>query len=643
MSPKQSPSALPSALLGASGPFAENNPLFAVREAQGRMADAVGTALEEGSTLVVEAGTGVGKTFAYLVPAMLHPGKVMIATATRHLQDQLFLNDLPRVKTILGASRDVALLKGRSNYLCRYRLDGAKTVEFIRSGELREQLRSIEQWTLRSKSGDLAECEGVPEGSPIWGMVTSTTDNCLGSECPDFQACFVFEARRRAQEADLVVINHHLFCADAALRDEGFGEFLPDADALIFDEAHQLPEIASAFAGETLTSRQLIDLARDTVNEQMRDAPDMAALRDLATALEKAIADFRLAFEMRAQKDAWSAVRAHAPLVDALHTLEAALAELNAGLKLAAPRGKGLENAQKRAEAALALFARFSQAENAEEVLWYELNGRGFALHATPVDASAGLARALHGRPRALIFTSATLTAQQRFEFFTRRVGLAGDTPTLRLDSPFDYPNKALLYHPTGMPEPNSAHFTTAVVEAALPVLEASQGRAFMLFTSHRALKEAEGLLRNRMSHPLLVQGEMPRHYLIERFRELGNAVLLGTQSFWEGVDVQGEALSLVIIDKLPFATPGDPVLKARMDAMKKQGLEPFVHYQLPQAILTLKQGAGRLIRGEQDRGVLMLCDPRIRSKGYGKQFVDSLPPMRRTQSLEQVCAFFKV
>jgi ATP-dependent DNA helicase DinG len=642
VNPKQNPSALPSALLGASGPFAESNPLFAVREVQGRMADAVGTALEEGSTLVVEAGTGVGKTFAYLVPAMLHPGKVMIATATRHLQDQLFLNDLPRVKAILGASRDVALLKGRSNYLCRYRLDGAKTVEFIRSGELREQLRTIEQWTLRSKSGDLAECEGVPEGSPIWGMVTSTTDNCLGSECPDFQNCFVFEARRRAQEADLVVINHHLFCADAALRDEGFGEFLPEADALIFDEAHQLPEIASAFAGETLTSRQLLDLARDTVNEQMRDAPDMAALRDLAAALEKAIADFRLAFELRAQKDAWSAVRDHAPLVDALHTLETALTELNAGLKLAAPRGKGLENAQKRAEAALALFARFSQAENAEEVLWYELNGRGFALHATPVDASAGLARALHGRPRALIFTSATLTAQQRFEFFTRRVGLSGDTPTLRLDSPFDYPNKALLYHPKGMPEPNSAHFTSAVVEAALPVLEASQGRAFMLFTSHRALKEAEGLLRNRISHPLLVQGEMPRHYLIERFRELGNAVLLGTQSFWEGVDVQGEALSLVIIDKLPFATPGDPVLKARMDAMKKQGLEPFVHYQLPQAILTLKQGAGRLIRGEQDRGVLMLCDPRIRSKGYGKQFVESLPPMRRTQSLEQVCAFFK-
>ncbi len=638
MSPKQSPSAL----LGSTGPFAENNPLFAVREAQCRMADAVGAALDEGSTLVVEAGTGVGKTFAYLVPAMLHPGKVMIATATRHLQDQLFLNDLPRVKTILGASRDVALLKGRSNYLCRYRLDGAKTVEFIRSGELREQLRTIEQWTLRSKSGDLAECEGVPEGSPIWGMVTSTTDNCLGSECPDFQSCFVFEARRRAQEADLVVINHHLFCADAALRDEGFGEFLPEADALIFDEAHQLPEIASAFAGETLTSRQLLDLARDTISEQMRDAPDMAALRDLAAVLEKALADFRLAFELRAQKDAWSEVRGHAPIAEALSSLETALAELNAGLKLAAPRGKGLENAQKRAEAALALLARFTQAENADEVLWYELNGRGFALHATPVDASSALARALHGRPRALIFTSATLTAQQRFEFFTRRVGLAGDTPTLRLDSPFDYPNKALLYHPKEMPEPNSAHFTHAVVEAALPVLEASQGRAFMLFTSHRALKEAEGLLRNRISHPLLVQGEMPRHYLIERFRELGNAVLLGTQSFWEGVDVQGEALSLVIIDKLPFATPGDPVLKARMDAMKKQGLEPFVHYQLPQAILTLKQGAGRLIRGEQDRGVLMLCDPRIRSKGYGKQFIDSLPPMRRTQSLEQVCAFFK-
>jgi ATP-dependent DNA helicase DinG len=632
----------PSEILGSSGPFAGSNPNFAVREAQCQMADAVGVALAQATTLVVEAGTGVGKTYAYLVPAMLHPGKVMIATATRHLQDQLFLNDLPRVKSILGASRDVALLKGRSNYLCRYRLDGAKSLEFIRSGELRDQLRTIDQWVIRSKSGDLAECEGVPEGSPIWGMVTSTTDNCLGSECPDFQGCFVFEARRRAQEADLVVINHHLFCADAALRDEGFGEFLPEADALIFDEAHQLPEIASAFAGEALTSRQLLDLARDTVNEQMRDAPEMAELRDLAAALEKASADFRLSFEMHPQKDAWSTVCEYAALVDALHTLELALNDLNAGLKLAAPRGKGLENAQKRAEVALALFARFSQKKNAEEVLWYELNGRGFALHATPVDAAASLARALHGRPRALIFTSATLTAQSRFEFFTRRVGLAAETATLRLDSPFDYPRNALLYHPRGMPEPNSVQFTTAVVEAALPVLEASQGRAFMLFTSHRALKEAEQLLRNRITHPLLVQGEMPRHYLIERFRELGNAVLLGTQSFWEGVDVQGEALSLVIIDKLPFATPGDPVLKARMDAMRKQGLEPFVHYQLPQAILTLKQGAGRLIRGEQDRGVLMLCDPRIRSKGYGKQFIESLPPMRRTQSLEDVQTFFR-
>ena len=607
------------------------------------MADAVEETLDTNATLVVEAGTGVGKTFAYLVPAMLHPGKVMIATATKHLQDQLFLNDLPRVKTILGASRDVALLKGRSNYLCRYRLVGARHEQFISAGHLREQLRRVEQWSMQSKSGDLAECQDVAEGSPIWGLVTSTTDNCLGSECPNFQDCFVFEARRRAQEADLVVINHHLFCADAALRDEGFGEFLPEADALIFDEAHQLPEIANAFAGETLTSRQLLDLARDTVSEQLRDAPDMAILRDGSAALEKASADFRLAFEFRAHKDAWSAVREHAPLREGLRGLESALHALHEALKLAAARGKGLENACKRAEAALTLSARFSQAENPDEVLWYELNGRGYALHVTPVDAAASLARALHGRARALIFTSATLTAQQRFEFFTRRVGLSAETPTLRLDSPFDYPNNALLYHPAGMPDPNSPHFTSAVIEAALPVLEASQGRAFMLFTSHRALKEAEGLLRPQLTHPLLVQGDMPRHALIERFRELGNAVLLGTQSFWEGVDVQGEALSLVIIDKLPFATPGDPVLKARMDAMRQQGLEPFVHYQLPQAILTLKQGAGRLIRGEQDRGVLMLCDPRIRSKNYGKQFLDSLPPMRRTQSLEQVCAFFRI
>lgn len=601
------------------------------------MADAVEEALHAGSTLVVEAGTGVGKTYAYLTPAMLFPGKVMIATATRHLQDQLFLNDLPRVKSILGASRDIALLKGRSNYLCRYRLENAKTVHFIRAGEWREQLRAIEQWSLQSRIGDLAECEHVPEGSPIWGMVTSTTDNCLGSDCPNFQDCFVFESRRRAQEADLVVINHHLFCADAALREEGFGEFLPDCDALIFDEAHQLPEIASAFAGESLSSRQLLDLSRDTVSEQLRDASDMSELRDLAAALDKASADFRLSFTALPFKDAWSVA---APSAD-LHALDTALKALHEGLKLASPRGKGLENVCKRAEAARHLLARFAQKDSADEVLWYELYERGFSLNATPVDVAGSLARALFGRSRALVFTSATLTAQQRFEFFTRRVGLPADTTTLQLESPYDYPHQALLYHPPDMPEPNDSRFTASVVEAARPVLAASQGRAFMLFTSHRALKEAEALLRPNLTHPLLVQGEMPRHALIERFRELGNAVLLGTQSFWEGVDVQGEALSLVIIDKLPFATPGDPVLKARMDALKKQGLEPFVHYQLPQAILTLKQGAGRLIRGEQDRGVLMLCDPRLLSKNYGKQFLDSLPPMRRTQRLDKVQAFF--
>ncbi len=632
---------LPSELLGPHGPFAEHNPGFAVRESQCRMADAVAEALEQQATLVVEAGTGVGKTYAYLVPAMHFAGKVMIATATRHLQDQLFLNDLPRVKQILGASRDIALLKGRSNYLCRYRLEGAKRLEFIRAAGLGGQLDAIEDWALRTRSGDLAECSGVPEGSPLLGMVTSTADNCLGSECPNFQDCFVFEARRRAQEADLLVINHHLFCADAALREEGFGEFLPKADALIFDEAHQLPQIASALAGVRLTSRQLIELARDAQTEQLRDAPEMSELCELAQALEKAVADFRLAFAAAPTRDAWSAVRSMPDLGAALHALQGAIAGLGEGLALAAPRGKGLENAERRAVALQALVERFLAEGQEDEVLWYELSARGFTLHATPLDAAAGLARALHEAPRALIFTSATLSAQGRFEFFTHGLGLGKEVRTLRLDSPYDYPHHALLYQPPGMPEPNHPAYTRAVVEAALPVIEASEGRAFLLFTSHRALKEAEQLLRPRLHHPLLVQGQMPRHRLIERFRALGHAVLLGTQSFWEGVDVQGEALSLVIIDKLPFAMPDDPPLKARLEALRRQGVEPFVAHQLPQAILTLKQGAGRLIRGEEDRGVLMLCDPRLESRGYGKQFLSSLPPMRRTRALEEVRAFF--
>lgn len=629
-------------LLGPHGPFAEHNPNFVVRQAQCHMAEAVEQALAQQQTLVVEAGTGVGKTYAYLVPAMLYSGKVMIATATRHLQDQLFLKDLPRVKAMLGASRDVALLKGRANYLCRYRLEGAKALEFMRKSELGAQLAAIETWSLKTRSGDLAECEGVGEGSAVLGLVTSTTDNCLGSDCPHFQSCFVFAARRRAQEADLVVINHHLFCADVALREEGFAEFLPEANALIFDEAHQLPEIASAFVGQTLTARQLIELARDVRHEQLRDAPERLALRDGAGMLERAVADTRLAFEGLPPRDAWQPADAIlSKVLLALKDLEKALKALREELVLAAPRGKGLENAQKRSEAALTLLTQFLQEQGGDEVRWYELSARGFALHATPLDAGGALARALHGKARALIFASATLTAQGRFEFFTRRLGLGKDITTLRLESPYDYPNHALLYQPLNMPDPNSPDYTRAVVEAALPVLQASQGRAFMLFTSHRALKEAEALLHPRIDHPMLVQGQMPRHRLIEHFRELGNAVLLGTQSFWEGVDVQGEALSLVIIDKLPFAMPEDPVLKARLEAIRQQGLEPFVHYMLPQAILTLKQGAGRLIRGEQDRGVLMLCDPRLRTKGYGKQFLDSLPPMRRTHSIEAVRNFF--
>ncbi len=628
-------------LLGPEGPLARQIRGFAPRPPQQAMTAAVATTLAEGGTLIVEAGTGTGKTYAYLVPALLSGARVIISTGTRHLQDQLYRQDLPVVQRALNARVKVALLKGRSNYLCLYRLRATEQEGRLASREQVAELRRIRAWATRTRGGDIAEIPDVAERSPLWPRVTSTVDNCLGSGCPQLDDCFFIKARCKALEADLLVINHYLFCADMAIRETGFAELLPGADAFILDEAHQLPEIASYFFGQALSSRQLSELAQDTVVEQLRDAPDFAELRQRAEVLEPATAALRQTLSLADRRAPWRDVAAVPPVQEAVAHLASVLDRLREALKEAAQRGKGLESCHRRSEDLAQRLVTLTGEENfPNSVRWFETRGRGFTLSLTPLDVAPAFRGRMATRPGAWIFTSATLAVGQRFEHFATRLGLQ-DYAALRLDSPFDFAHNTLLYHPPELPDPLSPHYTVALLNAALPVLEASRGRAFLLFTSDRALHEAAEWLTGRLEYPLLVQGDRPKTALLAQFRALGNAVLLGTASFWEGVDVRGEALSCVLIDRLPFAALGDPVVQARIEALRQRGEDPFLHYQVPHAVITLKQGVGRLIRDIHDRGVLVLGDPRVLSKSYGRIFLDSLPPMPRTRDLARVRAFF--
>ncbi|HRC71756.1 MAG TPA: ATP-dependent DNA helicase [Candidatus Competibacter sp.] len=605
------------------------------------MAQAVAAVLRDGGTLVVEAGTGTGKTYAYLVPALLAGLRVIISTGTRHLQDQLFQRDLPVVRQALEMPARVALLKGRGNYLCHYRWQATEESGRLGSREQVAELSRISAWARRTRHGDIAEVGGVPEASLIWPRVTSTVDNCLGQECPYLSDCFIAKARREALAADVLVINHHLFCADMAMKETGFAELLPGADAIILDEAHQLPEVASQFFGKSLSGRQLLELARDTVVEQSREARDFAALRQRANRLDPAVAALREALGPAERRAPWREVAGQPAVRESLDALGGALDGLRQALQEAAQRGKGLESCCRRGEDLAQRLALLTGAENARDtVRWFETRGSAFTLSLTPLDIAPAFRGRMEDQPGAWVFTSATLAVGQTFEHFAARLGLP-DYDALRLDSPFDFARNTLLYQPPGLPDPAAPDYTAALVEASLPVLAASRGRAFLLFTSYRALREAESLLEGRLDYPLLVQGERPKAALLRQFRELGNAVLLGTASFWEGVDVRGGALSCVIIDRLPFAAPGDPVLQARIESLRQQGQDPFRQYQLPQAVIALKQGAGRLIRDVSDRGVLVLGDPRVSTKYYGRVFLDSLPPMPRTRDLRQVQGFF--
>jgi ATP-dependent DNA helicase DinG len=627
------------------GLFAQQIEGYSERTQQLEMALAIGEAIENNSQLVAEAGTGTGKTFAYLVPALLNGGKVIISTGTKNLQDQLYSRDLPNVRDALKVPVTVAMLKGRANYVCHYHLERAEQEGRFTSREDAKYVHVIKTFSENTKTGDKSELNSVPENAIIWASVTSTRDNCLGGDCAYYKECFVMEARKKALAADVVVVNHHLFFADVMLRDEGVAELLPNANTVIFDEAHQLPEVAGLFFGEDVSSGQLLELGRDCISAHISVAKDCIELGNAISKLEKAAKDFRLVFAYEGSRLSEQKALSLNGFEEAFVNMQSHLKALAVVLETQAIRDPLLEKCWQRSVVLNELLHRWHVAENNNLVRWVEVFTHSVQMHATPLSVAEGFGKQLNAQPRAWIFTSATLAVKSDFSHYLAQMGLQ-QAKTGYWESPFNYQEQALFYVPATMPDPNSLSYTSSVVTAALPVLQASGGRAFVLSTSLRAMREIHSMLKvafaeNGIESPLLLQGESSRTELLDRFRKLGNAVLVGSQSFWEGVDVRGEALSVVIIDKLPFAPPDDPVLSARLDKLTAEGKNAFMEYQLPYSVITLKQGAGRLIRDENDRGVLMICDPRIITKSYGKRIWQSLPPFKRTRILEDVQAFF--
>ncbi len=631
------------------------------------MAAAVHDAIDSGGTLIAEAGTGTGKTFAYLVPALMAGGKVLLSTGTKPLQDQLFRKDLPAVLDALRINAATALLKGRANYVCLHRMARAEAEALLPTREDVAHLRSVVRFAASTFTGDRAELAGVPENAAIWPWVTSTRDNCLGAECPRFAECFVYKARREAQAADVVVVNHHLFMADLAFRDDAIRDFLPTVNTVILDEAHQLPSVAADFFGASLSLAQLLEAGRDARALGLARAPDGASWVALTSQFERAVRDLRLALS-----EVGLAVGSRTPLArierrtrlqpafDALDEACVALAralEVNRGrdaeLDLLVARVAGMRRDLSDWSNALKKVAGNeddggSEGEDADDeapsVRWISVSAHGAQFNQTPLAPGRALARAREAQPQAWVLTSATLTAAARFDHYLAEIGLE-DATTARWNSPFDFSRQALLYLPQSMPAPYDPSFAQHVAQAAWPLIRANGGRAFVLCTTLRAVDKIADRLRQLMALDdqqlsLLVQGTSTRRALIDAFRASGNAVLVGSISFWEGIDIRGDALSLVVIDKLPFAPPDDPVVEAKIRYLRKVGRNPFNEYQLPEAIMLMKQGVGRLIRDESDRGVLMILDERVLTKPYGKVVLASLPPFARTRSEAEAVAF---
>ncbi|EKY1941973.1 ATP-dependent DNA helicase [Cronobacter turicensis] len=623
----------------ADGQLATAIPGFKPREPQRQMAQAVSAAIEAARPLVVEAGTGTGKTYAYLAPALRAGKKVIVSTGSKALQDQLYSRDLPTVAKALEYKGRLALLKGRSNYLCLERLEQ----QALAGGDLPVQTLSdvihLRGWANETVDGDISTCGRVAEDAPVWPLVTSTNDNCLGSDCPLYKDCFVVKARKKAMEADVVVVNHHLFLADMVVKESGFAELIPEAEVIIFDEAHQLPDIASQYFGQSLSSRQLLDLARDIIIAYRTEVKDTQQLQKCADRLAQSTQDFRLQLGDPGFRGTLRELLADASISRALLLLDDALELCYDVAKLSLGRSALLDAAFERATLYRARLKRLKEINQPGYSYWYECNSRHFTLALTPLTVADKFQDVIAEKGGSWIFTSATLSVNDELHHFTERLGIH-DAQTLLLPSPFDYARQALLCVPRGLPQTNQPQAGKALARMLQPLIEANQGRCFMLCTSHAMMRELAEQFRATMTLPVLLQGETSKSQLLEQFISAGNALLVATSSFWEGVDVRGDALSLVIIDKLPFTSPDDPLLKARMEDCRLRGGDPFDEVQLPDAVITLKQGVGRLIRDVDDRGVLVICDNRLVMRPYGAVFLKSLPPTPRTRDIGEAARF---
>ena len=640
-------------LFSSEGPLSKIFSNFKQRDEQLEMAQAIESVLDSDESICIEAGTGTGKTFGYLVPALkawyLDDKKVIVSTGTKNLQDQLFYRDLPNMRDALGVSPKTALLKGRSNYLCSYRMDQSLDSGQFQSRSMVDTLAKVKAWSGQTKSGDLTQCKDLADNDPLWPYVTSTNDNCLGVECPDFADCYVAKARQKATAADVVVVNHHLLLADMVLKDDGFGELLPDADTVVVDEAHQLTDIAHAFYGQRLTSRQLMELCRDTELEALTTAKDDRQLSVAVRRVEGAVNEVRLQLGEAGKKINWQLI-ATPTLQSALKELEKEVLALCERLERHASRSKGLDSCHRRCEESLQALALFNSTFNQSSddqayaaVRWVETYRNGFAVLETPLNVSESFSRSRKEHAaRSWIFTSATLTQADDFSLFKDELGLS-EARDLVLPSPFDYESQAILHIPRSLPDTRDRAYVDSWQKQVLPLVKANSGGTFVLFTSYAALNKVKELWQEKLDDKtVFAQGDLPKNELIEQFRDAGNAVLLATSSFWEGVDVKGDALSLVVIDKLPFSAPDEPLIEAKIQAARKSGKNPFFDIQIPEAIIALKQGAGRLIRDYDDKGVLVLCDPRLIANNYGQKFLKSLPPMKRTREQAVVIEFLK-
>ncbi|MGD8172312.1 ATP-dependent DNA helicase [Vibrio sp. TRT 21S02] len=627
----------------ADGALGKAIPGFQPRQAQLDMAEAVLKTIQQQVQLVVEAGTGTGKTFAYLVPALLSGKKTIISTGSKNLQEQLFHRDLPLMTNALGFYGQVALLKGRANYLCLDRLSRQMVESHSHQADpaLLSQLVKVRSWASETKTGDLGDCDAIAEDSLVIPTITSTNDNCLGKECPSYQECFVLKARKKALDADVVVVNHHLFLADLAIKETGFGELIPEADVFIFDEAHQLPDIASQYFGQSVSSRQIQELAKDIEIGYRAEAKDMRQLQKVGEKLVQSAMDLRITLGEPGFRGNWREAIQSPSIARELERVREALDFAVDVLKLALGRSQLLDTAFERANTIKGRIDRVCDVSITGYSYWYDTTPRHFSLHITPLSVADKFHEQIEMKQGAWIFTSATLAVNGDFGHFTSRLGLKPQSQ-FSLPSPFDYQQQARLCVPRYLPEPNSPGLAQKLVDMLAPVIEQNQGRCFFLCTSHSMMRELGELFREVLDFPVLLQGETSKQKTLAEFMELGNALLVATGAFWEGIDVRGDALSCVIIDKLPFTAPDDPLLKARIEDCRLKGGDPFAQVQLPDAVITLKQGVGRLIRDKKDRGALIICDNRLVTRDYGGVFLSSLPPIPRTRGLDRVKAFLQ-